>query len=120
MATFTTPKTWTGGSVLTAAELDTYLRDNVQWLYDRGFSGVKHVRLLVGATINANDYRLDTVTWAEPFADANYTVYVSAVGAFYDILCNPDTPTAASVDLRTHNGFTSGQRPTLHVLAIHD
>lgn len=35
MATFTTPvKTWASGDILTAADLNTYLRDNEQYLYD--------------------------------------------------------------------------------------
>lgn len=35
MATWTSPKTWTAGAALTAAELNEQLRDNTQYLYDR-------------------------------------------------------------------------------------
>lgn len=35
MATWTSPKTWVAGSPVTAAELNTHLRDNLTFLYDR-------------------------------------------------------------------------------------
>ena len=35
MASWTTPKTWTAGSALTAAELNTHARDNLTHLYER-------------------------------------------------------------------------------------
>jgi hypothetical protein len=35
MASWTSPKTWSAGSPVTAAELNTHLRDNLTYLYDR-------------------------------------------------------------------------------------
>jgi hypothetical protein len=34
MASWTTPKTWVAGSALTAAEMNTHVRDNLTWLKD--------------------------------------------------------------------------------------
>lgn len=31
MSSFTTPKTWASGDVLTAADMNTYVRDNLNW-----------------------------------------------------------------------------------------
>lgn len=35
MASWTSPKTWADAIALTAAELNTYVRDNLQYIYDR-------------------------------------------------------------------------------------
>lgn len=37
---WTTPRTWTVGEVVTAAELNEQIRDNVGYLYDRAVTGI--------------------------------------------------------------------------------
>lgn len=56
MSTWTDPKTWTAGDVLTAAEMNTYVRDNVDFVYTRPSAR---------AYKDANS-TISTATWTAP------------------------------------------------------
>jgi hypothetical protein len=52
---FTTPKTWSLGNTLTAADLNTYVRDNIAWLAtDRPFCRVR--RTALQATVSGTNF----------------------------------------------------------------
>lgn len=58
MATWTTPKTWTAGAALTAAELNEQLRDNTTYLYDR----YRNTNLMLASAITTASGSFGTAT----------------------------------------------------------
>jgi hypothetical protein len=70
---FTTPKTWSFGEVLTATDMNTYVRDNTQFLFDRGIE----FEVAASNTVNL-DFSSDRVvtraaSGAVTFTASNYT-----------------------------------------------
>lgn len=95
--------------------------------FGRGISadggGVKHARVATGSVASAAA-PLITITWATPFADANYTVAASVLEGSATSLslrvAHVETITAEAVTVRLKNDAAGALSGTVHVIAVHD
>lgn len=86
-------------------------------------SGLKHIRQTTGS-ISGLSSGLVTVTWANAFADANYTVCASVEDSTTNTaslsVYHIETISASAVAIRVQNEAVGAKTGTLHVIAIHD
>ena len=89
-----------------------------------GLAGMQSGRQQVGASIAAGGSRTDTITLPVAYADASYSVILTAqVAAFTAggvLMQLNQAPIAGSFVVRTWNQDSVARQPTIHWLALHD
>lgn len=84
-------------------------------------SGVKHVRISSCTTAaSAGATCTTTITWATPFADANYTVTCSVVGATFQAHLANIVYTASTVTPTLEAETANATAGNFHCIAVHD
>lgn len=76
---FTNPKTWSSGDVLTAADMNSYVRDNIRWLSGNATGG-KPLCMVTRTTTQA----LSSATWTA----IQYTSELADSGTMHDNVTN--------------------------------
>lgn len=115
MASYTTPKTWSTNEILTSPDMNTYVRDNTEYLYERVQSGT------AGFTLTAANATGGTVNFGVTFVAAPVVILTVQIGSNLDVLPNiTSTPTTTAFNWRvfTNSGSATSASGTLHWVAI--
>jgi len=107
MADWTTSKTWSVGDTVPAADMNTYLRDNTQYLYDNAVVLLDSYEV---TTTNVGTITFDSISGDYTSLELRVRAAggTSATTAYVNIRANNDSSTDSYRIVKWHNGGTNG------------